>query len=87
MSVLPDRNIWIPSRVPQSLPCAECGHTSKFVTFVEPEQYRYTCPACQTTRLLTLSQINATEARRFHKLPKAPASSVIGSRMTGAAKQ
>lgn len=69
MSYSPDRNIWIPSRVPQTLTCSECARTSKFVSFVRPDQYRYSCSFCGATRLLTLSQINAIESSRFHKLP------------------
>jgi DNA-directed RNA polymerase subunit RPC12/RpoP len=70
MSSLPDRNIWIPSRVPQTLPCSDCGRTSKFVDFYEPDHYEYKCNSCGS-KLLTLSQINAVEARRWHKLPAA----------------
>lgn len=64
-----DRNIWIPSRVPQTLQCTECGRISGFVAFHEPDHYAYSCMTCKATNLLTLSQINAVESSRFHKLP------------------
>jgi len=69
MSHLPDRNIWIPSRVPHSLQCADCRRTAKFIGFVEPDHYEYRCTACQSTTLLTLDQINELESSRFHRLP------------------
>ncbi len=69
MSVLPDRNIWISSRVPQQLQCADCGRTSKFVEFHSPDRYEYNCSVCGSTKLLTLSQINAMESNRFHRGP------------------
>jgi hypothetical protein len=86
MSVSQDRNIWIPSRVPQTLACFDCGRTLNFVGFQEPDHYQYTCPACRATQVLSLAQINATEAHRFHRLPNTTAQPIISSRMTGAAK-
>ena len=71
MSVLPDRNIWIRSRVPQQLQCSECGRTSKFVKLHVNDLYEYSCPSCGIIKLLTLPQINAIEANRFHR-PSAP---------------
>jgi hypothetical protein len=82
---LPDRNIWIPSRVPQTLPCSECGHTSYYNDLRQPDLYEYTCNDCHSTKQLTLSQINAVEARRFHKVPS-PGSNII-SIATHAAKR
>jgi hypothetical protein len=82
MSVSPDRNIWIPSRVPQSLPCPDCGRISTFVSFVEPDHYQYECSGCRKTKLLTLAQINATESHRFHKLPAAVVPPIISSGMS-----
>jgi hypothetical protein len=71
MSHSPDRNIWIPSRVPQTLPCTDCGRTSRFIALHQPDHYEYSCTACHTTKMLTLSQINEMESSRFHKLPAA----------------
>ncbi len=68
MSVLPDRNIWIRSRVPQQLQCSECGRTSKFVGLHVNDLYEYSCSSCGITKLLTLPQINAIEANRFHRV-------------------
>lgn len=70
MSVLPDRNIWIRSRVPQQLQCPDCGRSSKFVEYhPSSDRYEYSCSGCAATKLLTLSQINAMEANRFHRTP------------------
>jgi hypothetical protein len=69
MSSSPDRNIWIPSRVPQTLRCSQCGRTSHFNDLRQPDHYEYTCNACHGTKLFTLSEINALEAVRFHKVP------------------
>ena len=69
MSVLPNRNIWIRSRVPQQLPCPACGRSSKFVAYQQPENYEYRCSTCGSTSQLTLSQINAMESNRFHRVP------------------
>ncbi len=77
MSVLPDRNIWIPSRVPQQLQCSDCGRTSKFVEFHQPDRYEYNCTACGASKRLTLSQINSIESNRFHRVP---AMSAIGGK-------
>ena len=71
MSRLPDRNIWIPSRVPQTLPCSDCGRTSHYNDLRTPDHYEYTCPDCLNTRLYSLDEINAMESRRFHKAPTA----------------
>lgn len=71
MSYMPDRNIWIPSRVPQALQCSDCGRTSKFVDSHQPDQYEYSCSACGSRKVFTLSQINAMESSRFHKMPAA----------------
>ena len=69
MSVVAERNIWIPSRVPKSLLCSECNRTCNFVAYHQPEQYEYRCAACGATKLLTLAQINAMESNRLRKLP------------------
>ncbi len=76
MSCLPDRNIWIPSRVPQTLPCSDCGRTSHYNDLRDPDHYEYTCPDCLHTRHYSLEEINAMESRRFHKPPSA-ASNII----------
>lgn len=77
MSLLPDRNIWIRSRVPQTLQCSECGRTAKFVAFHEPDHYQYNCTACRSNRVVTLAQINALESTRFHKMPRVVAPPII----------
>lgn len=74
---LPDRNLWIPSRVPQNLQCPDCGRTSKFVTFVKPDHYEYSCPSCHNSQLLTLAQINNVESKRFHRVPTAAIPPII----------
>jgi DNA-directed RNA polymerase subunit RPC12/RpoP len=67
MSSSPDRNIWIRSRVPQNLPCSQCGRTAKFVGLQEPDHYEYNCTACRSKLVMTLTQINALESNRFHR--------------------
>ena len=69
MSLAADRNIWIPSRVPQTLQCSECNRTAEFAAFRRPDQYEYSCPACGAKKLLSLTQINTLESSRFRKLP------------------
>ena len=85
MSVLPDLNIWIPSRVPQSLACPDCGRPANFMGFQKPDRYQYSCDSCHSTKTLTLSQINSSEANRFHKLPHLAAAPIV-SRIRSAAK-
>ena len=85
MSVLPDRNIWIRSRVPQQLQCSECGRTSKFVELHVNDLYEYSCSACGITKLMTLSQINAIEANRFHRTP-APVTPIDAGKWAQSAK-
>ena len=85
MSALSDRNIWIPSRVPQTLPCSNCGRTASYLALHEPEQYEYACASCGSTRLLTLTQINMLESNRFHKMPVA-APPIITRKPTHSAK-
>jgi hypothetical protein len=77
MAFMPDRNIWISSRVPQNLACTDCGRTSKFVAFHQPDRYEYNCSGCKATKLLTLSQINAVESSRFHRMPAAVVPPII----------
>lgn len=79
MSLLPDRNIWIRSRVPQTLQCSECGRTAQFVAFHEPDHYEYSCNGCGSNRVVTLAQINALESSRFHKTSGVIAPSIITS--------
>jgi len=69
MSVVAERNIWIPSRVPKTLQCSECNRSCVFIAFQEPDHYEYRCSSCGATRLLTLPQINAMEASRLRKSP------------------
>lgn len=77
MPTLPDRNIWISSRVPRTLQCAACGRTAKFVDFHQPDHYEYGCSFCATTKLLTLQEINQLEANRFHRVPAATVPPII----------
>lgn len=86
MSVLPDRNIWIPSRVPRSLACPDCGRPAKFIGLVKPDRYQYSCDSCRSTKSFTLAQINSTEANRFHKLPHLAVSPIV-SKISSAAKR